>query len=192
MRRAQDERFAINVTPPLATNGDFAVLLLITIESTGIPFPGKTMLLIAAIAAGTTHQLSIPLVIVAAASRAILGDNLGFWIGHKGGYYLVRRYGRFVRLDERKFKRGQYLFRYRMVRKSSSLDALSRSYAPERLSWLEPIRCGGPAFCCSMRLRGIVWASLVGLGGYWDHDAGTMILHEKWLTTVFTGREHER
>src|SRR5258708_3397549 len=110
MRRAQDERFAMNVTQLLSTYGDFAVLLCITIESTGIPFPGETMLLIAAIAAETTHQLSIPLVIVAAASGAILGDNLGFWIGRKGGYHLLRRYGRFVRLNERKLKLGQYLF----------------------------------------------------------------------------------
>src|SRR5258708_26649956 len=94
----------------LATYGYWAVLLFVAIESTGIPFPGETMLLIAAIAAGTTHQLSIPLVIVAAASGAILGDNLGFWIGREGGYHLLRRYARFVRLDERKLKLGQYLF----------------------------------------------------------------------------------
>jgi membrane protein DedA with SNARE-associated domain len=100
----------MNVAHLLATYGYGAVFLCITIESTGIPFPGETMLLIAAIAAGTTHQLSIPLVIVAAASGAILGDNLGFWIGREGGYHLLRRYGRFVRLDERKLKLGQYLF----------------------------------------------------------------------------------
>ena len=100
----------LNVTPLLAMYGYWAVLLFVTIESTGIPCPGETMLLIAAIAAGTTHQLAIPWVIVAAASGAILRDNLGFWIGREGGYYLLRRYGRFVRLDERKLKLGQYLF----------------------------------------------------------------------------------
>src|SRR5258708_3264848 len=109
-RRAPDERFSMNVTQWLSTYGYWAVLLFITMERTGIPFPGGTMLLIAAIAAGTTHQLAIPWVIVAAASGAILGDNLGFWIGREGGYHLLRRYGRFVRLDERKLKLGQYLF----------------------------------------------------------------------------------
>jgi len=94
----------------LATYGYWAVLLFIAIESTGIPFPGETMLLIAAIAAGTTHQLSIFLVIVAAASGAILGDNLGFWVGREGGFWLLRRYGRYIRLDERKLKLGLYLF----------------------------------------------------------------------------------
>jgi membrane protein DedA with SNARE-associated domain len=74
------------LTQLLATYGYLAVLLFVAIESTGIPFPGETVLLLAAIAAGTTHQLSIAVVIVAAASGAILGDNLGFWVGREGGY----------------------------------------------------------------------------------------------------------
>jgi membrane protein DedA with SNARE-associated domain len=74
------------LTHLLATYGYLAVLLFVAIESTGIPFPGETMLLVAAIAAGTSHQLSITLVIVAAAIGAILGDNLGFWAGREGGY----------------------------------------------------------------------------------------------------------
>src|SRR2546422_86790 len=94
----------------LATYGYWAVAVFVTIESTGIPFPGETMLLVAAIYAGTTHRLSLPLVILAAASGAIVGDNIGFWVGREGGYRLLRRYGRFIHLDERKLKLGQYLF----------------------------------------------------------------------------------
>src|SRR5918911_729516 len=48
--------------------------------------------------------------IAAAAAGAILGDNLGFWVGREGGYRLLRRYGYLVRLDERKLKLGHYLF----------------------------------------------------------------------------------
>lgn len=69
--------------------------------------PGESMLLLAAIYAGTTHHLSILLVIVA----AVLGDNLGFLVGREGGYRLLRRSGHVIRLDERKLKLGQYLFR---------------------------------------------------------------------------------
>ena len=100
----------LNVAHLLASYGYGAVVLFVTLESTGIPFPGETMLLVAAIAAGTTHQLSIGWVIVAAASGAILGDNLGFWIGREAGFRIVRSSGRFVRLDERKLKLGHYLF----------------------------------------------------------------------------------
>jgi membrane protein DedA with SNARE-associated domain len=95
----------------LTTYGYWAVLFFVAIESTGIPFSGETMLLVAAIYAGTTHRLSIALVIAAAACGAILGDNLGYWIGREGGYRLLRRYGPYIRLDERKVKLGQYLFR---------------------------------------------------------------------------------
>ena len=64
------------LTHLLASYGYLAVLLFVAIESTGIPFPGETILMLAAIAAGTTHQLSIVWLVVAAASGAILGDNL--------------------------------------------------------------------------------------------------------------------
>jgi membrane protein DedA with SNARE-associated domain len=99
------------LTHLLTTYGDFAVLLFVAIESIGVPFPGETILLVAAIFAGTAHRLFIPLVIVAAASGAILGDNLGFWVGRESGFGLLRRYGRYIRLDERKLKLGLYLFR---------------------------------------------------------------------------------
>jgi len=100
-----------DLTHLLAVYGYWAVLLFVVIESVGVPFPGETMLLAAAIYAGTTHHLFIPFVIAAAAVGAILGDNVGFWIGREGGYRLLRRYGRYVRIDERKMKLGQYLFR---------------------------------------------------------------------------------
>jgi hypothetical protein len=45
-----------------------------------------------------------------ALAGAVIGDNIGFWIGHRGGYHLTRRYGPKVRLDERKLKIARYLF----------------------------------------------------------------------------------
>jgi len=90
----------------LVTYGYWAVFVFVAIESIGIPFPGETMLLVAAIDAGTTHQLSIVLVIIAATCGAILGDNLGFWIGREGGYRLLRRYGRYIGFNERRVKLG--------------------------------------------------------------------------------------
>ena len=66
--------------------GQYCFLWLLRAQE--FPFPGETMLLVAAIYAGTTHHLSLPLVILAAAAGAILGDNLGFWVGREGGYHL--------------------------------------------------------------------------------------------------------
>src|SRR5260370_40565366 len=94
------KRFSMNVAQLLSTYGYGAVLLFITIESTGIPFPGETMLLIAAIAAGTTHQLAIAWVIVAAASGASLGGDLGFGGRQGGGDRVLRHCGSFGRLGQ--------------------------------------------------------------------------------------------
>src|SRR6266702_4227435 len=149
----------------LTAYGYWAVLFFVAIESTGIPFPGETMLLVAAIFAGTTHRLSLPLVIVAAASGAILGDNLGFLVGREGGYRLLRRYGRFIRLDERKLKLGQYLF----LKHGGKVVFFGRFIAVLR-AWAAFLagtnRMRWPSFLVFNALGGIVWATLYGLGGY--------------------------
>ena len=93
----------------LATHGYLAVFAFIGIESLGIPFPGETMLVTAAVYGGATGHLSIALVIAAAAAGAIVGDNVGFGLGHWGGYRLLVRYGGYVRLDQAKLKVGRYL-----------------------------------------------------------------------------------
>ena len=159
-----------NLLHLLATYGYWAVFVFIAIESMGIPFPGETMLLVAAIYAGTTHRLSILLVIVAAASGAILGDNLGFIIGRVGGYRLLRRYGHYIRLDERKLKLGQYLF----MKHGGKVVFFGRFVAVLR-AWAAFLagtnRMRWPGFLLFNALGGIVWATLFGLGGYYLGDS---------------------
>jgi len=154
-----------DLTHLLNVYGYWAVLLFVAIESTGIPFPGETMLIIAAVYAGTTHHLAIPFVITAAAVGAILGDNLGFWVGREGGYRLLRRYGHVIRLDERKLKLGQYLFKKHggKVVFFGRFVAVLRAWAAflagtNRMPW--------PRFLAFNAAGGIVWATLYGLGGY--------------------------
>jgi len=153
------------LTQLLATYGYLVVLLFVAIESTGIPFPGETMLLVAAIAAGTTHQLSIAWVIVVAALGAILGDNLGFWVGHEGGYRLLRRYGRYIRLDEHRLKLGQYLF----LKHGGKVVFFGRFVAVLR-AWAGTNRMAWPRFLVFNAAGAIVWATLYGLGGYFLGD----------------------
>lgn len=153
------------LTHLLMTYSYLAVLIFVAIESTGIPFPGETMLLVASIYAGTTHHLSIAFVIMAAAAGAIVGDNLGFWVGREGGYRLLRRYGRYIRLDERKLKLGQYLFQKHggKVVFFGRFIAVLRAWAAflagtNRMRWIR--------FLAFNALGGIAWATLYGLGGY--------------------------
>src|SRR5690349_20362015 len=80
----------------LSVIGYPAVTLFIMIESSGIPFPGETMLLLASFFAATTHQLAIPIVIACAALGAIIGDNLGYLAGRTGGRALALRYGKYI------------------------------------------------------------------------------------------------
>lgn len=149
----------------LTTYGYWAVFAAIAIESTGIPFPGETMLLIASIYAGTTHQLAPVLVIAAAASGAILGDNLGFWAGRAGGSRLLHRYGHLVRLNERKLKLGLYLFR----RHGGKVVFFGRFVAVLRM-WAAFLagthRMAWTRFLLFNALGGIIWATCYGLGGY--------------------------
>jgi len=149
----------------LMTYGYLAVFVFVAIESIGIPFPGETMLLVAAIDAGTTHQLSIVLVIIAATCGAILGDNLGFWIGREGGYRLVRRYGRYIGFNERRVKLGLYLFRTQggKIVFFGRFVAVLRAWAAflagvNRMQWSR--------FLVFNALGGVSWATLYGLGGY--------------------------
>jgi membrane protein DedA with SNARE-associated domain len=101
---------ARNLDSLLATYGYVAVFVFVGVESLGIPVPGETMLVTASIYAGTTGRLSIFWVIVASSAGAIVGDNIGYLIGRTGGYALLRRYGRYIRLEENRLRLGQYLF----------------------------------------------------------------------------------
>src|SRR5260370_2108567 len=72
----------------LSVVGDPAVTLFVMIESSGIPFPGETMLLVASFFAATAPRLhlSIPIVIAFAALGAIVGANLAYLPGRSGAH----------------------------------------------------------------------------------------------------------
>jgi membrane protein DedA with SNARE-associated domain len=95
----------------LSSYGYLVVFLLVGIESVGVPVPGETALIGAAVYAGSTHQLEIWWVIAVAIGGAILGDNIGFSIGRYGGAKLLLRHGHRIRLHEGRLKIGIWLFR---------------------------------------------------------------------------------
>jgi membrane protein DedA with SNARE-associated domain len=79
------------------------VFLAILGESAGLPLPGETVLLAAGVEA-QQHALSLPVVWLIAASAAIVGDNIGYWVGHWGGRPLLVRYGRILRVREKQIR----------------------------------------------------------------------------------------
>ncbi len=87
----------------LSSYGYLVVFLLVMIESIGVPVPGETALIGAALYAGSTGKLEI--------AGAIIGDNIGYLLGRYGGAKLLLRYGHKIRLHEGRLKIGIWLFR---------------------------------------------------------------------------------
>jgi membrane protein DedA with SNARE-associated domain len=103
--------FAAHTLDRLLHNyGYAAVGLFVMIESLGVPFPGETMVISAALYAGLTHHLSVWLIWLTASAGAIVGDNIGYGIGHWGGYRILIRYGSKIHLDQAKVKVGKLVF----------------------------------------------------------------------------------
>jgi membrane protein DedA with SNARE-associated domain len=145
--------------------GYLAVFVLVGAESLGIPLPGETALITAAIYAGHTHRLNPWLIFLVAAAAAIIGDNIGYWIGDKGGYRLARRYGPKVRLDERKLKTARYLFDLHGVKVVffGRFVSVLRTYAAflagtSKMRWRR--------FLPANAAGGIVWAAIWTFAAY--------------------------
>jgi membrane protein DedA with SNARE-associated domain len=155
----------VNIHHLLTTYGYAAVFAFVGIESLGIPVPGETMLVAAGTYAGATHKLSIWGIFLAAAAGAIVGDNIGFWIGDKGGYRLLLRYGRYIRFDETKMKIGRYIFDRQGTKVVffGRFVSVLRTYAAflagtSRMAW--------PKFLVSNAAGAIVWAAVYAFGSY--------------------------
>jgi membrane protein DedA with SNARE-associated domain len=94
----------------ISAYGYWSVAAIVALESMGLPLPGETVLVVAALYAATHHDIGIAGVVASAAAGAILGDNLGYWLGREFGYRLLLRYGGYIGLSLKRIKLGQYLF----------------------------------------------------------------------------------
>ncbi len=150
----------------IAHYGYLAIFVIITLESAGLPLPGETILLTSAIYAGSTGSLNIVLVVAAAATAAIIGDNLGYWVGRRWGMPLLIRYGHLIALDHGRLKLGQYLFREHggKIVFFGRFTAMLRAYAAvlAGVNKLDARR-----FFVFNGLGGVAWASIMGFGAYW-------------------------
>src|SRR5260370_40232436 len=94
----------------IPTYGPWIIFGVVALESAGLPLPGETILVAAALLAATTAQINIVVVVLAAATGAIVGDGLGYMVWRRLGLPFLRRYGRYIRLDEDRLLIGRYLF----------------------------------------------------------------------------------
>ena len=91
------------------TLGYPAAALGILIESSGIPFPGELTLVAVAAYAGTGH-LNIVAVIVLAALGAIVGGDIGYLIGLRGGRPFIERLLSIFRLEVAHLAQAEMFF----------------------------------------------------------------------------------
>jgi membrane protein DedA with SNARE-associated domain len=145
--------------------GLWVLFAIITLESMGVPLPGESALVTAALYAGSTHEIAIVWVVLVAAAGAIVGDNIGYLIGRSVGVPLVARFGRYIGLHEARLKVGQYLF----LRHGGKIVffgrfvAFLRTFAAllagiNRMHWSH--------FLVMNALGGICWAAIYGGGAY--------------------------
>ena len=65
--------------------GPWIIFGIVAFESAGVPLPGETILVAAALLAATTGQINIVVVVLAAAAGAIVGDGVGYMVGRRLG-----------------------------------------------------------------------------------------------------------
>jgi membrane protein DedA with SNARE-associated domain len=142
-----------------------AVGAVIFLEAAGLPLPGESLLIAAALYATTTHRLSIFVLVPVAALGAICGDQLGYTVGRWIGPRMLTRWGSRVGLTEERLRLMRFLFlRYggRVVFLGRFVAVLRTFVAllagANRMLWR--------SFLLWNALGGLTWTSLYGFGTY--------------------------
>jgi membrane protein DedA with SNARE-associated domain len=162
----------VNVSPHL---GYPVVFILIALETMGIPLPGETALITAALAA-SQGNLEIEIVIGLAAAAAIIGDNVGFMIGRRFGRRVFEKPGWGYRQRQMLLAVGEPFF----AKHGPKAVFLGRWVAGLRIasSWLAGMNnMRWPTFLFWNALGGICWALTVGLGAYFAGHAFANVIH---------------
>jgi membrane protein DedA with SNARE-associated domain len=150
------------------------LFLLVMAESGGMPVPGETALIAAAVLA-SQGKLDVVAVIALAAGAAIVGDNLGYQIGRRGGRWLLRRPGRFRRQRLQVLESGEPFF----AKHGPKAVFFGRFLLGLRVwaSWLAgATHMPWRSFLLWNACGGICWATGVGLLAYFlGHAAGNVL-----------------
>jgi membrane protein DedA with SNARE-associated domain len=145
------------------------LVVLVMAESMGVPVPGETAIILAGLAANA-GRLSIVLVIAFAALAAIIGDNIGFEIGRRGGRALLERPGRFERERRRVLELGDPFF----AKHGAKAVFFGRWIAGLRVwaAWLAGAsEMRRSTFVLWNAAGGTAWATTVGLAAYFGGKA---------------------
>jgi membrane protein DedA with SNARE-associated domain len=146
-----------------------ALFLIVMLESGGVPLPGETALVAAGVFA-SRGKLDILAVVVVAAAAAIIGDNLGYWIGRTGGRGLLERSRLLSRWSNRVLPWAEEFFH----RHGAKTIFIGRFFSVLRVTaaWMAGVsRMHWWRFFLWNAAGGICWAVLVGLVAYFAGEA---------------------
>lgn len=138
---------------------------IVCLESAGLWLPGETALIAAGVYAAKGH-LSITAVIVIAAAAAIIGDNIGYWLGREGGRRLIYRYGWLKRQADRVMPPAERFFE----KHGPKAVFFARFFGGVRVTaaWMAGItRMPWWKFLMWNAVGGIAWAVAVGLVAFY-------------------------
>jgi membrane protein DedA with SNARE-associated domain len=147
---------------------------VVGLESMGVPSPGETALILAAVLANQ-GKLQIELVIVIAAASAIIGDNIAYFIGRRVGRDVLSTPGPFYRRRRQLLEVGDRFF----DKHGSKAVFLGRWVALLRVAaaWIAGINeMPFPRFFMWNALGAITWATTVGLAGYFAGHAAEKVI----------------
>jgi membrane protein DedA with SNARE-associated domain len=158
---------------------------IVCLESAGLWLPGETALIAAAVYASKGH-LSITGVISVAAAAAIIGDNIGYWLGREGGRRLLYRYALLQRFAERVMPPAERFFE----RHGGKAVFLARFFGGVRVTgaWMAGItRMSWWRFLFWNAAGGIVWATAVGLLAFYAGKAAADALARYGVYAAIAG-----
>src|SRR5215211_4943812 len=156
--------------------GYLIVFFGVMAESTGVPLPGETILISAGILA-QRGGLDLGDAIFFGILGAIVGDQIGYWVGREGGRPFILRYGRYVLITPERLERAEAFF----ARHGGKAVFMARFFSGFRVfgalvAGMSRMHWG--TFILYNALSGVVWATAVVLAGYFLGRSLSVV--ERW------------
>ena len=150
--------------PLVEDYGSLVVFFGVMLGCSGIPFPSAAILIAAGVLIQQGH-LQLGFVIGSGILGAVIGNQIGYWAGHKGGRAFVLKWGRYVKITPERLEQVERL----LARYGGKAVFASRFFSVTRVfgalvAGTSRMRFG--TFLLSSVLSGVVWATAVVFVGY--------------------------
>jgi membrane-associated protein len=145
--------------------GYWTVFVALLLENAGVPVPGETVLLFASFLAFDEQELRLRYIILVGIAAATIGDNIGYWIGRKGGRTLLDRYTHLFRIPPTVIQKGEAVF----AKHGSVTVFFARFVFGMRIiagPMAGVLRMDWKKFCIFNFLGAALWVSVISIAGY--------------------------